>query len=555
LLLQNFALSSVASVAKIAKFMMTNDDAHSKSAAAQTVAQRLLEILLIVLVFFCLAGDPPPNVNEAHYLCRLKHYWTPQWAAGDLFLESQDTQIVFIWLFGWVTRWLSLAATAWVGRAIVWTLLAWAWQRLSWRMTPRRLASVLSAALFVTFNEQLHLAGEWVVGGVEAKCFAYAFVLLALADVVDRRWNRAWLLLGVATAFHPLVGGWSGIVCAAIWFFNDRSTVAFRAMIPSLLGGAVLSLPGIVPAIMLTWNEPPELVAQANEIYVFDRLPHHLAPLTLPKAELVRRALGHAALLAAFIVLTIVNRASKRRTPMRRVGQFAWGALAIAAVGFAIELIFWNDRLIAAKLLRYYWFRLTDFALPLAAALYLVAAINDGLADRRRWAPWLLAAAMLAAAWNIAHATIARVLNPVPPADQKIRDYDLWVEACEWAAKNTPKGALFLTPRLNLTFKWLAGRPEVANRKDLPQDARSMVEWNRRIREIYYAVIEGELQPLDSLGVLGSERVRELATKYHADYVIMDRGQLLSLPVAHINDEYVIYRIDRDNDQESTNAK
>jgi hypothetical protein len=537
----------------------TSNNELDPTVMSQSPGRRIAEVLLIVAVFFCLAGDPPPNVNEAHYLCRLKHFWNPGWAAGDLFLESQDTQIVFIWLFGWVTRVLSLTATAWVGRVIVWTLLAWAWQRLSWRLVPRPFASVLSAALFVTLNEELHLAGEWIVGGVEAKCFAYAFVLLAICDVIDRSWNRAWLLLGTATAFHPLVGGWSGVVCAAIWILDDRHTVAFRAMLPGLAGGALLSLPGIVPALMLTWNQPPEIVAEANQIYVFNRLPHHLAPLTLPKAELMRRGIGHISLLLVFLALNIAFRTattfrggvangSAVVAPLRRIGQFAWGALLIAVIGFAIELTLWNQPAIAAKLLRYYWFRLTDFALPAATALYATAVIVNGLERRRPWAPWLLAIAIFAAGWNVAHATIGRWQNPLPPADQKIRDFNAWVDACAWAAENTPEDSLFLTPRLNLTFKWRAGRPEVANRKDLPQDARSIVEWNRRIQEIYYAVIEGEEQPLDSLGVLGTDRVRELAVKHGADYVLMDRGQLLSLPAVHKNEEYIIYRIDRGND-------
>ncbi len=178
----------------------------------QAKSQRLVEIALIMLVFFTLAGDPPPHVNESHYLCRLKHYWDPGWCAGDMFLETSDTQLVFIWAFGWVTRLASLPATAWIGRLLAWAFVAWAWQRLSWRVVPMRFASVLSAALFVTLNAQAQLAGEWVVGGVEAKSFAYGFVLLALRDLVDRRWNRMFLLLGAATAIHPLVGGWSALV-------------------------------------------------------------------------------------------------------------------------------------------------------------------------------------------------------------------------------------------------------------------------------------------------------------------------------------------------------
>src|SRR6188472_4037674 len=103
----------------------------------QKPLRQLVEVLLIVLVFFIATGDPTPSVNETHYIARLKHYWNPQRRQGDLFLDSTDTQVVFIWLFGWLTRWLSLAATTWVGRIVEWAFVAWAWQRLSWRLVPR----------------------------------------------------------------------------------------------------------------------------------------------------------------------------------------------------------------------------------------------------------------------------------------------------------------------------------------------------------------------------------------------------------------------------------
>ena len=43
----------------------------------------ILEIGLIFLLFFLYAGWLPPDVNEAHYLAKAKHYWQPQWCAGD----------------------------------------------------------------------------------------------------------------------------------------------------------------------------------------------------------------------------------------------------------------------------------------------------------------------------------------------------------------------------------------------------------------------------------------------------------------------------------------
>jgi hypothetical protein len=551
--------------------MTTPDDFNDD--AAQPVPQRptmrAAEVLLILSVFFIIAGDPPPHVNEAHYLARLKHYWNPAWCPGDLFLESQDAQFVLVWMLGWVTCWLSLPATAWLGRLLAWTLLAVAWQRLSWRLVTRPLAAVLAAALFVTLIDRAHMAGEWVVGGVEGKAFAYGFVLLALADVVNARWSRTWLLLGAATAFHPLVGGWSIVVCGGMWllstfekggrsvFANPFTSTAWSSFkngpIPffELAVGALLALVGIVPALMLTSNEPPGIIAEASRIYVFERLPHHLALLRLPADEVTQRLLRHGGLLVGLALLAVATttRAANRDAEVsaaraRRIALFAWGAAWLAIIGLVIELMLWNHPLVAARLQRYYWYRLSDFAAPMAVALLLTRAVAIGLERRRAWSPWLLTAALVFAGWHLADKARQRMLNPVPPADAKMRDLPAWIEACEWIAANTPEDALFLTPRLNLTFKWRAGRAEVVNRKDIPQDARSIIEWHQRLREIYYTEIEGVERSLDSIGLFGAERVRELALKYGASYALMDRTQLVSLPHVYLNKEYVVYRIE-----------
>jgi hypothetical protein len=328
-----------------------------------------------------------------------------------------------------------------------------------------------------------------------------------------------------------------------MWMWDLRHTRTLRSALAGLAGFALLASLGVLPALMLTRNEPAEIVAEASRIYVFERLPHHLALLTLPTDEIALRLARHFALL---IALWGLMRALLRSgaNDFASLANFAWGAALLAAIGFAIELALWNQPLVAARLLRYYWFRLTDFAAPMAAALYLTALIITGIERRRPWAAWLLTAAIVLTGWHISHAARLRMLNPVPPAETKTRDFAAWAEACEWVVENTPEDALFLTPRLNHTFKWRAGRPEVVNRKDIPQDARSIVEWHRRIQDIYYTRIAGVEQPLDSIGILGTERVRELALKYGADYVIMDRGQLLSLPRVFWNEEYVVYRIE-----------
>jgi hypothetical protein len=525
---------------------MTTPETTAEPLTPRTVqppSRQWLEVLLIVLIFFIATGDPAPSVNETHYIARLKHYWNPQWCQGDLFLESTDTQVVFIWLFGWLTRFFSLTATTWICRVICWLFIAWSWQRLSWSLVPRRLAAVLSATLFLTLNYYGQFAGEWVVGGVEAKCFAYGFVLLALREMVDRRWGMVCLLLGAAIAFHPIVGGWSALVCAVIWLIRGRREQSFPSIVPGIVVGTLLALVGIVPALSLTWHEPAEIVSKANQIYVFDRLPHHLSILTMPPNEVKSRFTRHGILLLTLFLFGFVAR---RDTRLRPLVYFAWGAVIIACIGLAIEIGFTNQPAVAAKFLRYYWFRLTDFAAPMAISLLATSLIAFGIDERRRWAVPLLSAALLLCGSFLAAACQPRITtlrtheNPVPPADAKSTGYSDWIKVCHWVAENTPPDALFITPRLNQSFKWRAGRAEVVNKKDIPQDARGIVEWDRRLKDIYYMDDHGVQTTLDSIGARGTDEVRALAEKYHADYVLADRSTILTLPIVYRNDEYVV---------------
>ena len=169
-----------------------------------------LEIAIIFLVFFIIGGAPAPHVNETYYLTKAKHYWQPNWCAGDPFLESADAHLIFYWTIGWLAKYFSLTSVAWIGRSFCWLLLAWSWHSLCRSVFQAKWLSVLAAPLFVTLIDLTNFAGEWVVGGVEGKCFAYALVFWALADTAQGNWPIAWIRLGACQfLFHVLVGGWS----------------------------------------------------------------------------------------------------------------------------------------------------------------------------------------------------------------------------------------------------------------------------------------------------------------------------------------------------------
>ena len=500
----------------------------------------LAEVALVFGVFFLQGAWPVPDVNEPYYLGKAIHFWNPEAIPNDAFLNSHDTHKVFYFTFGWLSLGLSPWLLAWFGRLLSWALLAWAWRRLSFAVLPRRWFSVLTAALFVCLLERFHMAGELVVGGVEAKGFAYVLVFLGLEAVVRNRWNRAWLLLGAASAFHVLVGGWSVVAAGVAWLLVRGDRPALRDMWPAVLGGFVLSLPGLVPSLGLTWGVDGDLVPRANEIYVFKRLAHHLVPARLPPGFVDR-----------FLLLTLLWGILEWITPgdaaRRRLRMFTAGALAIAGVGLAINLLENVSTSLAAGLLRFYWFRLSDVAVPLAVSLVAAGYVAHLLRVRPRAGRWALAVAVLVAGFHVGGYAVTRPFRTEPRADRhRVPDYEAWRQACAWVALSgqVPPEARFLAPRMSQTFKWYAGRAEVATWKDIPQDAPSVVRWWDTLRDVHGLGSDAlGCQWHDSLAELGTARLKQLGAKYEADYVLTVRWPRLRLEVVYENRWYVIYRL------------
>ncbi len=328
----------------------------------RTKALVVSEVALVFLVFFVQGAWPVPEVNEPYYIGKAIHFWNPEWIPDDPFLNSSDTHTTFYLSLGWLALFLPPTLVAWGGRLITWALLAWSWQRLSRAVLPRPWASVWTAALFVCLLEHGHMAGEWVIGGVEAKGFAYVLTFLGLEALALGRFNRVWPLLGAAAAFHVLVGGWAVVAAGMAWLLIGKDRPTILSMIPSLLFGFLLSLPGLVPSLALTWGSDPAVVAFANQIYVFERLGHHLDPAGFPPGFALR-----------FVALSVVWAAiwnyGPRSSENNRVQAFVAGTLVLSLVGVAVAVVFANNPARAAGLLRFYWFRLSDFAVPMGVAL------------------------------------------------------------------------------------------------------------------------------------------------------------------------------------------
>ncbi len=484
-----------------------------------------LEVAFILGLFFLFAGGPPPDVNEAHYLAKAKHYWNPSWCGGDVFLDSANPHLAFYWLAGCLTSWGSLTATAWIGRLVTWALMAVAWQRLSWAVVPQRMASVATAALFLVLVDRGNLAGEWMVGGVEAKSLAYALVLFGLRCIVLGQWRAVWGWLGAASALHVLVGGWSVVAAALCWLLGDQSRTRLSTMLPYLILGACLSLLGLVPALELSSGVAATVAAQANEIYVFERLPHHLLIHQFAGARIG----SFAILLVGWLGLGWYLRDQLRWWSMN---FFAAAALMISIAGVVIDVTTRAHPGLAAQLLKFYWYRLADIAIPLAVAIGIAVALTKLAQKRPKLARRGWALAVIVPGLLIGQRFVELQIDFRPRAVSQSRPmgrndagdlrqrYRAWRDVCQWIGQQTPPDCRFLTPRSQQTFKWYAGREELANWKDIPQDAESIVRWWQRFEEVYTPDVF-----VNGLGSWSDPQLQQIATRHGIDYILVDRAR------------------------------
>ena len=528
-----------------------------------------LEFICVFAVIAAFAFTVVPGVNESHYLTKAKQFWNPSWCHGDIFLESTDAHYFFFATCGWLTTVFSLEATAWIGRIACWLGFAVAWVYLNHCVSTRRWFSVLSATLFMLLSSRFDMAGEWVVGGFEAKSVAYIFVVLGISWFIKKQIAPAIGALGIATALHAVIGGWAvfcflaaivteALLTRSIVHLNFNQYSKRQWLLSFLLFGSFAAA-GSLPSLLANFNIEPSIVNAANAIQVKERLAHHLLFQRFPAFHV-----GRFVILVA--IWLFVTRSVFISREFQRLSWFCHASLVISLIGIVLSgLCDLPDGVgeSANGLLRYYWFRFSDFAIPLGLSLFAVRLFNalfDSPLRLQRIMAWFSAGLLLLASLTSIvqensdlRAAADKTILPTYP-DSPLRtwqSYENWKKACNWIRKNTRSDSVFLTPVRQQTFKWYAHRAEFSSWKDMPQNADSLVEWRQRIN------IQRGIEQLDGgMLSLNDTQLEQLVSEYGVTHLLVEQSKedIVGSEVSdklsriypnkdNIRSTYVVYRI------------
>lgn len=513
----------------------------------------------------------------------------------------------------WTGRFL-----VWLGLTWSWTILArslWVRQNvqgdekalcLNQQVMP--LTGTFWSLVWLAGMHWGHWAGEWVVGGCESKGIAYAFIFLGMSMAIQKKWTLTWTFLGLASAFHVVTGVWVILCTVVVSYFLDcfpqtarqlgnscSFAVRTRGWIQKNQFGWIICLVGVLvgalPALLIDWNASSSVATESALKQAYLRLGHHLVPTRFSPE---RWRWFSAELLIAFGLLfamafsqpskeaqgTQSKNPSRRYLPnlfvsmaqnwcvcftsLPRGIQFVVGcgmfAFAVAMAGLGVDLLLTASYPeIAAKILRFYWFRWNDVAMPMLIGVLVVAFASGWLQSRthpvwsRSWA-WcaILGPGFLLLGTRFEgaiHETIpagdkAHLIVKTDSAEDQLKHYRDWLAVCLWIRDNTEKEGLWLTPRRQQSFKWHTERPELACWKDAPQNAVALVEWSSRLAKAYTYNERKILQPWTK------QKLSELRTQYGIRYVLLDKRVLRQSPIllpmlypgaANGNDTFAVY--------------
>jgi hypothetical protein len=237
---------------------------------------------------------------------------------------------------------------------------------------------------------------------------------------------------------------------------------------------------GLLPAVRASLSSCQGDFSVAAKIYCTVRLPHHLWPEVFSS----KAYLTHFSLVTITFALLLLTRPGKDMKPIFTTYVCV---VAIPMIGLSIGLggSFFPD--ISPRLLRLYWFRLSDSITPLFVALSVVASNSKRLIR--------LSTLVCLSALVVSFSTLSdfRVPSAVHGDTIDTRNwgrgtshvYQNWLSLCLWTKASTPSDEVFITPRHQQTFKWYAERAEVVNWKDIPQDVDSIVKWRRRFVSVF----------------------------------------------------------------------
>lgn len=453
-------------------------------------------------------------------------------------------------------------ATA-LARILIWIFQLFALARLARTLGLAPWSFVLLLLMWVNVEQTL-VAGEWIFGCASGKPVAYGFVFLALEAALKGQVRKAGVFSGLAGSFHLLVGGWSAMALAVALLVTRRGPDRARQTLSFCLFTALLSLPGLVPALIAVLGGAGADLGESARIAVVQMNPFHQDPAYFISG------LEHLKL-AVWAVLTLWM--------LYRLFPGIHGAILLAysaGLGAFFLAGVAARQLEAYRFLNLYPFRVADGWFPLAFWLGVAALLQRGMTPgwRRKVLGALAAALMIGAANWLVDLCEPRpqyglgfrpALTALSRTEPRLTAYWLREQIREWRAagtvrsddsapmyrwigENTPEDSVIVTPPWDFALPLRAGRAQFVSFKITPEVGKTTIDWMARMEALNRGGFRGVgAEMLDELRenypALTEAEIRAIERDFGADYFLTDATRPLDFDLVHQSGPWRLYRL------------
>jgi len=461
-----------------------------------------------------------------------QHGLVPEWYQKFQF----SANFLFNWMLGFFMSNYNPFKIIILGRVLSYILISYSFIYLSRTLKLTFLTSILTYIIFIYFFKNgIGDAGEWIVGGLESKVFAYSFAIFSLTSFLRKKNRVGFLFAGLSLSTHLLIGIYNLFCLTPLLFLiSYRKQTDFLNIIkgiPYFIITGIIGISEIANSFFL--NTSPITQNKGWDIYTQIRVPHHLIPN-------FSKETWYIIIISTIIHLLFVK---NKNNTIKYIALYSLSSILIIIIGFVTYSFF------ELHYMRFYFFRFSDVMLPLLTVL-LIATISQKI----KFAA-LLFISIVILPNVIKERPITKLLSYKSYNINLIKSKtDKDNDMTEWIINNTSKDDLFIISPDKLYFcmntereifiSWwmLAKQNDYKSVNNIPAE---MIEWYNRLRLLN---LKHEFTTLSEIktNYLKLERhsILDIQKTYKSvKYILMPSNIKLDFPIAIKTKKQILYSI------------
>lgn len=461
-----------------------------------------------------------------------------EWLNNDWYLNLKiPYRFLFSYPVGYFSDKFGFLETIYAGRIISYVFFAISINRLinTIRAPKSFIYYNLALIVFFSFFGLGSGAGEWMVGGLDTKVFAYGFILLSISYFIEKDLKKCLAFSGLALSLHLLIGFYNILsFIPLILIYHKHSSKPISEIIKLLPFFIIPSSIGLYGIITQLTPVNDSISNIGWDIYVNIRVPHHTIPSLFSKKTWL--------FLILFSITNVLILLNTKIFKLKLISIYALATVTINIVGLIVFFIYGNSHL-----LKYYFFRFSDVMLPLITTISITYYFSEKIKMYSIKTRNIIHSSTIIVVLMFYILSVEQLYSELK-SNSNTESYDL--DLITWVKNNTDSNDSFIiNPNLEM-FYINYERPIFVSWKHSPQNNNDIIEWYNRLK-----LLNGgsDFTTLDNVTYnypnLSENQILSIQQSYkNIKYIIMPKPKTLNFPILHQTSKNTLYEITNFNE-------